>query len=288
MENQSLENAIDILSSSLRQLANTNNDLGDLRQITNLNFVADGKGNNYGKGLIFTGHGNTKQLVLTGNPDRFFLSENLDLGKNKAYYVNNVKVLDGAELGASVTKSSLREIGSLRGLIVDGSVSINQFLYYDSNSKRFGVGTEEPNSTFSIVDKGMEIVIGADEKKKAVIGTYATHDFGIVSGNVTRITVKSSGAIDLGNFEHSPSQVRINGKLSVGVAVPDPAVDLHIAGAVRLNSRLQITAEAAPTSGSYSQGDIVWNSNPKPGSVIGWVCTRAGSPGTWNRFGEIR
>jgi len=47
------------------------------------------------------------------------------------------------------------------------------------------------------------------------------------------------------------------------------------------------TGTAAPTAGSHAQGDVVRNSNPTnvsatPDYVIyGWLCTVAGTPGTW-------
>ena len=44
---------------------------------------------------------------------------------------------------------------------------------------------------------------------------------------------------------------------------------------------------AAPASGSYVVGDIVYNTAPASGAFIGWVCTSAGSPGTWRTFGLI-
>lgn len=44
---------------------------------------------------------------------------------------------------------------------------------------------------------------------------------------------------------------------------------------------------AAPTSGDYLQGDMVWNSSPTSGGYIGWVCTVSGNPGTWKTFGLI-
>jgi len=37
---------------------------------------------------------------------------------------------------------------------------------------------------------------------------------------------------------------------------------------------------AAPTSGTYLLGDVVWNWNPGSGVLL-WVCTAAGTPGTW-------
>jgi hypothetical protein len=44
---------------------------------------------------------------------------------------------------------------------------------------------------------------------------------------------------------------------------------------------------ARPTTGTYVVGDIVYNTAPAPGGVIGWVCTAPGSPGTFSGFGLI-
>lgn len=37
---------------------------------------------------------------------------------------------------------------------------------------------------------------------------------------------------------------------------------------------------AIPTTGSWTRGDILLNSNPSPSGAIGWVCTQSGSLGT--------
>ena len=52
-----------------------------------------------------------------------------------------------------------------------------------------------------------------------------------------------------------------------------------------LDGRLEGTAP--PSSGTYTRKQIVWNSEPSPGGVIGWVCVASGSPGTWKAFGTI-
>jgi hypothetical protein len=44
---------------------------------------------------------------------------------------------------------------------------------------------------------------------------------------------------------------------------------------------------AAPTTGSHEVGEIVYNIAPTAGGNIGWVCTTAGTPGTWKTFGAI-
>ncbi len=49
-----------------------------------------------------------------------------------------------------------------------------------------------------------------------------------------------------------------------------------------------LTGTAAPTTGTYRQGDQIKNSNPTvlgtAGSryvIVGWICVASGSPGTW-------
>jgi hypothetical protein len=46
-------------------------------------------------------------------------------------------------------------------------------------------------------------------------------------------------------------------------------------------------ATTIPVAGTWRRGDIVYNSTPSAGGTIGWVCTTAGTPGTWKTFGAI-
>ncbi|PKM01103.1 MAG: hypothetical protein CVV19_00850 [Gammaproteobacteria bacterium HGW-Gammaproteobacteria-9] len=46
-------------------------------------------------------------------------------------------------------------------------------------------------------------------------------------------------------------------------------------------------ASAAPTTGRWRQGEIVYNTAPNAGGFVGWVCVVSGSPGTWKTFGSI-
>lgn len=49
----------------------------------------------------------------------------------------------------------------------------------------------------------------------------------------------------------------------------------------------QLRGTAAPASGEFLVGDIVWDDTPSAGGTMGWVCTVAGAPGTWKTFGAI-
>ena len=51
--------------------------------------------------------------------------------------------------------------------------------------------------------------------------------------------------------------------------------------------RRQVRRSAAPTTGSWAQGDIAYNTAPTAGGFIGWVCIATGTPGTWKTFGVI-
>lgn len=49
----------------------------------------------------------------------------------------------------------------------------------------------------------------------------------------------------------------------------------------------QVTATAAPTTGTWAVGDVCINSAPASGQPAGWMCTVAGSPGTWKAMANI-
>lgn len=282
--NQSLEQSLELLNEAL-------SDLAEAKQQTVVsfskfvNFHAKKGENNYGKGISWTGQGHTRQFVFSRN-DSLWSSENIDLEKTKSYKIGGEDILSQTELKESVTKSHLKELGRLKGLIVDGSVSINQHIYYDNRTKKLGIGTENSRYLFGLAEKNQEIGIGFDSDR-AKIGTVTAASFDLISGNINRISIEKEGNIFLGDKKQSPISVSIHGKLSIGVLNPDSNVDLHVNGSVRLHNRLFTQSDAPPSSGSYQLGDIVWNQSPTIGGAIGWVCIKSGSPGLWAKFGNV-
>jgi len=239
----------------------------------------------YSKGLLWQSRDYNKQFVFNPNPDRFFSSEIIDINKGKFLSVGGVKAIDDEEIGPTVWKSNLREVGTLKGLKVDGDVTLNNYIFFNTTLDRLGIGTDIPHAALSVAEMGIEVMLGTDDELKGMIGTFAPVDFNIVTDNTARITVTAAGNVLLGN----PGKVvSVQGKLGVGVKNVDQNVDLHVAGPVRLNNRIQMYAEAAPTEGTFGVGDIVFNSNPGVGKFVGWVCTNAGAPGSWYPFGEIK
>lgn len=245
-------------------------------------------GDTSGKGIIWKGKNYNKQFVFNTKPDKFFSSETIDINKGKALTINNIKVIDEYELGPTVTKSSLKEIGRLRNLVVDGSVTINDFFFYNSASDRIGLGTEDPNGALSVAEMGIEVMLGTSDNMKGMVGTFASHGFDIVTDDKARISISPSGNIDLGNSNSNPIKVNLHGKMSVGVNHMDTRADLDVSGPIKFENTLHMKASTPPTGGQFKVGDIVWNSNPQQRKHVGWVCTQSGSPGIWNPFGEIK
>lgn len=246
-----------------------------------LSFTAKGNKTAYGKGMLFPGGEGTKQFLLMERPDRFFSSESLELRANKIYMINGQNVLSQDTLGKTVVKSSLRQLGTLDSLDVSGSVVIDNYVYYDPNTQRIGVGTDSPNGMLSVMGWDHEFIVDTRENGTFKIGTYTTGSLEIVTDDTARITIDSTGQVNLNN------KVVIKDKLGVGVKNFAVDADITSAGPIRFQNKKFEVGEGAPTAGVYAKGDIVWNTDPKPSSYIGWVCTTSGTPGVWKPFGQI-
>lgn len=46
-------------------------------------------------------------------------------------------------------------------------------------------------------------------------------------------------------------------------------------------------AVGAPVAGTYVQGDRIWNTSVAAGGTPGWICTTAGTPGTWKAMASV-
>lgn len=287
MNNANLDQSLTDLNKIIKDLAEAASRPVSQEITKFVEFRAKPDSSNHGKGIIWTGEGSAKQLIYISKPQKFFSTENFDLEKDKFFSVGGMKVLDQKELGPSVVKSNLQQVGRLKGLIVDGHINVDQYLFYNGSTNRLGLGTDSPNAALSVAENAVEVMIGTTKDLHGMIGTYATKDFDICTDNTSRIVVKANGDVFVGNPNKNPIRFSINGKLSVGVQTADPNVDLHVAGPIRLNNRLQLVGNKIPTEGTFNIGDIVWNENPLPGQYIGWVCGRAGSPGSWFPFGAI-
>ena len=254
--------------------------VSDVRNETtsNLEFKAV-NGSVGNKGLVWTGEGNTRQLTM--QRDRLFSSQSVDLAKERDFRISNRTVLSSNTLGTEVTNSSLTSVGTLQNLAVDGNVVIDNFVYYDGDTMRLGIGHEAPNGAVSVGSLEHEFVIDYNDVGAFSLGTYTTSELKIVTDNTCRIHIEPTGAINLHN------KVSIQGKLGIGVNNFGEDADITTAGPIKMQGKKMQVGSDTPTEGSYRIGDIVWNTSPRPTGYVGWVCVREGTPGEWKPFGQI-
>jgi hypothetical protein len=58
-------------------------------------------------------------------------------------------------------------------------------------------------------------------------------------------------------------------------------------GGTTVNFDGELYAESAPVTGAWLQGDRVYDPTPAAAGFIGFVCTTAGTPGTWKTWGVV-
>lgn len=102
--------------------------------------------------------------------------------------------------------------------------------------------------------------------------------------NVEQLAVYKNGVrLDKSDYTATTNLVTFTAPLTGG----DEIIIESISKAVDAGGGMGLKMPAPPTVGSFSVGDIVWNSEPASTEYIGWVCTVAGEPGTWKGFGVI-
>lgn len=241
-----------------------------IERTTPVEFKATRDSTIFGKGLVWSGTGVTRQLILCPNPDRLWCSESIDIGIDQAYHVNGTAVLNEISLGKSVIYSSLVRVGSLESLTVNGETKLLSSLTVAGSVKtdnliiNAGISSTEFNSTGVHGSKSISI------SSQGLESFYADND-----------------EIVIGHKQATRRPVKIFGQLSVGVNNPDPAISLAVSGNISFADKKFITGLNPPTEGLYKKGDICWNQNPQADSYIGWVCIVDGSPGMWAPFGAI-
>ena len=182
--------------------------------------------------------------------------ENLDVKTSVRIGANEVLWKD--RLGNSVKHSQLRQVGTLDNLNVDETLFVE--------GGKVGVGVTYPVSKFGVKDNEIEVGVGAN-------------------GDVGFVGTVNSDAFAIGSSGEPTLYVSHDNK--IGIKVKKPKADLDVAGYIRYQGQTQQYLDNTPSSGNWSPGDIVWNSQPQRGSVLGWVCVKPGAPGTWRPFVSI-
>jgi hypothetical protein len=229
-----------------------------------LEFQATPDTNIYGLGLVWTGTGVSRQLIMRSGPDRLWSSESFDLGPNQSYYIDGKVAITNNGLGDTIINSSLQSVGTLTSLSVSGDTTLASVSAADVAVTSLNVAGL--NLTSSGIASDSSITIDVAENK---------------------VLSSDTDSIELGDKNNTNKTVKVFGPLSVNINNPDPTVEFSVNGNVSLGGKKFISGLTAPTSGQYQIGDICWNTQPQATSYVGWICVVSGTPGQWLPFGAI-
>lgn len=178
----------------------------------------------YDKGISWTWGAQRVSLGYRSG-GRMWSNADFDLAADKSFMIEGVPVLSKDSLGGGITKSNLREIGSLRHLTVNGDATIADFAVFNSSFGRLGLNTDSPNGVLSIVDNNVEIVVTSPRDNVAQIGTFTSHDLELITDNLPRITLRNNGEVVFGDERTKNAEVKIYGTLTVDTVVADNRID---------------------------------------------------------------
>ena len=224
---------------------------GDASQLDAFTFSAEAESGLDGRGVVW-GVGDTSyQLIFKSEPRRIYSSESFDIGKNSKYQIDGIDVLLKDSLGNSIKRSKLTEVGTLTELEVDGNTNLGNTVIVNSYLNRVGINTEIPNAAFSVMENGVEIVIGTQDNR-AVIGTWSNQTLDIITDNTSRINIQGN-TVTFGSELSKNAVVKINGTLEVDSIVSD----------VRVERTAPIEFLEDNNSGVYSKG-LLWRAKGSP------------------------
>lgn len=111
-----------------------------------------------------------------------------------------------------------------------------------------------------------------------IFGNYVSGDLRMEAPATGEVYDNQCGnlVVDAADLVQSGGAVSYRGNMLISSKLPaNPQTQASILG----------TASAAPTVGTFRAGDIVLKSAAT--DYAGWICTTAGTPGTWSQFGRI-
>jgi hypothetical protein len=211
--------------------------------------------------------------------------------------------LDGLTIGAVTASKALvvdasRDLATIHNLTGDGLLSVEAELSGGANVSHLIKKTNPAGETYSGTEAGLTIKAydedatvthGSGENAGLAVFFKPMSDSGTGGENVIATFHKYAGAT--GTVKHG---VVTYGDMTNGYTLTGGTSDYclnfenqtaSVAEMKASTGNAMKWAAAAPGSGTWAQGDIVWNTGAAASGTAGWVCVVAGTPGTWETFG---
>lgn len=184
---------------------------------------------------------------------------------------------------SGVTASNLYNVASTGKVIISNNISNNATVTYGVNNSNSSADNELifTNNNISINGRALYIKKG----KKVIISNNLIESYRNIIESVTNLSINNNiinhtsgqySAFDSDIFSAN-TRVNFNNNLIYGSST----------GGIYQESPYIGSGTAAPVSGTWNRGSIIYNSTPSSGNPIGWMCITAGDPGTWVSLGNL-
>jgi hypothetical protein len=151
--------------------------------------------------------------------------------------IDNQPLVENNTLGTAVVDSHLQSTGILRSLKVAGAAQFGQTMHVAG--RRVGINTQDPEMALSVWDEEVSIIAGKLSKQQAFVGTARLQNLAIGVNRIPQIEIDTDGLTTI-------KQLRLG--------------------------RHRISHAGTVPGYSGTRGDLVLNSDPKPGTPFAWVC----------------
>jgi hypothetical protein len=151
--------------------------------------------------------------------------------------IDNQPLIENNTLSTTVVDSHLQSTGTLRSLKVAGAAQFGQTMHVAG--RRVGINTQDPEMALSVWDEEVSIIAGKLSKQQAFVGTARLQNLAIGVNRIPQIEIDVDGLTTI-------KQLRVG--------------------------RHRISHATAVPGYSGTRGDLVLNSDPKPGTPFAWVC----------------
>jgi hypothetical protein len=151
--------------------------------------------------------------------------------------IDDQPLIKNKTLSTAVVDSHLQSIGTLRDLKVSGPANFGQTMQVAG--RRVGINTQDPEMALAVWDEEVSIIAGKLSKQQAFIGTARLQNLAIGVNRTPQIEIDADGLTTI-------KQLRVG--------------------------RHRISHANSVPGYSGTRGDLVLNSDPKPGTPFAWVC----------------
>jgi len=154
--------------------------------------------------------------------------------------VDGEPFVTGERLSHGITKSNLKEVGTLESLAVKGTANLHDTMHVVKN--RVGINTEDPDSALAIWDEEVNVSAGKLSKNVGFVGTGRKQNLVLGTNRQNHIEIDAEGLTTIQ-------------RLRIG------------------RNNISWSTEVPNYSGT--KGDIVFNLNVAPDAPFAWACLGA-------------